>query len=126
MSAEYDYAGVVERLRSNQIKWFDDTTAILDLLGYEVAAHQRLGCACRTKGESYWQSVPRFTSADDAEMWIKKAGGAWNDIICNNDKTITVGYEHPDFGNDYGTGQTLGLAMWGAFVRLVGKVTDDD
>lgn len=131
MSAN-EYAGVAERLQAGQLDHRTDPALIMRLLGYEAAPHKRLGHACRPIGETHWQSLPRFNSADDFELWVlNKRAGKLDDIGRNEAHDEGTGgyyvsYSDPEHGNDYGEGKRLGTAMWAAFVRLVGKVEDED
>lgn len=120
-----DYREIAERLEANNHLRFVDGPHIMELLGYETKQHRRLGLACRPKGESHWQSLPHFHSADDFDTWVLgKFGGELIDIGLNDERDGEryVSYQHEAYGNDYGYGQRLGTAMWGAFVRLVGEV----
>lgn len=120
-----DYAGVAERLESASLDPSVDYPAIMALLGYNAGAHARLGWACRRYGASAWQSMPDFSSADSADLWVGRGAGYWNDVGRNADGSFFAGFQHPDFGNDYADGKTLGAAMWAAWLRLVAKVPSE-
>lgn len=124
---EANYGEIAERIEANNVQPFKDIEPIMALLGYETMPHGRLGMACRPQGEKHWQACPNFRSADDFELWVlNKRGGQLNDIGRNDDGTFYVSYEDDTHGNDYGNASRLGCAMWAAFVRLVGKVGEDD
>jgi hypothetical protein len=122
--AEWNYAEVATRLEAGALDYrAGDAAAIMALLGFEVAPHARLGFACRPERDGgHWLSMPDFQSADDAELWTRNIGGFWDDLGRERDGTVYAGYSHPDYGNDYGTGKRLGIAMWAALVRLIAKV----
>lgn len=121
---EYNYTEVAERLEANQLVPESDYPAIMALLGREVQVHGRMGWACRKVGASHWVSMPRFDSADDAELWLRGEVGWWNDLSKGGTEALPIvaGYEHPEFGNDYGYGKRLGTAMWAAWLRVVAQV----
>lgn len=124
--SQHDYAATLARVEANEIDMGVDAKAIMALLGYEVATHGRLRFACRLPGESHWQSLPNFRSARDAELWLFKDGGTLNDIGKNDDGRWYVSYEHPKHGNDYGYSESLGVAIWAAFIAVMGDVARDE
>lgn len=112
--------GVANRVEQRTLDYEADTAKIMALLGYETMAHGRLGMACRKIGDNYWQSVPRFNSADDFELWVCREGGSdmrLNDISRDASGQWAVSYEE-QLSNDYGFSQSLGAAMWAAFIRV--------
>lgn len=118
----HDYARVLNNLESGS--WGRaDMPAVMALLDYETKPHARLGMACRAHGDRHWQSLPRFDSADDFEMWVLNKGlGKLCDIGVEDDGRHYVSFEHVKHGNDYGYSRRLGLAMWAAFVAVAGQV----
>jgi hypothetical protein len=126
--ADHDYRATLDRLEAGSFIVGVDAPAIMALLGYEAAHHGRLGMACRPIGESHWQSLPNFQSADDFELWVlNKRAGTLDDIGRREEGGgFYVSYSDPEHGNDYGYGRRLGTAMWAAFVRLAGEVFEEE
>lgn len=116
------------RLEEGKNLEIDEASAIMGLLGYEVANHARLGWACRKISEGgRWQSMPSFRDAKDAEIWLRleNTGGIFNDIGQEDDGGWYASFRG-EFGNDYGESRTLGLAMFAGFIRSQGRADRGD
>lgn len=110
--------GVAKRVEELSLNHGHDQRKIMALLGYEVQPHGRLGVACRKIGESHWQSLPCFRSADDFELWVMKDPTLRLDAIDREPNgQWSVSYLEKG-SNDYGYSDCLGAAMWAAFVRV--------
>lgn len=122
-----NYGEIADRLEANNLWPFKDIEPIMLLLGYEAKPHGRLGMACRRPGEHHWQSVPDFRSADSFETWVLSDERVkLNDIGREDDGRFYVSLDAPEYGNDYGYSSRLGSAMWAAFVKLYGRVDNEE
>lgn len=112
------YNAIARLLECGVTERFDNATIIMALLGYEVSEHKRLRLACRPVGESAWQSLPDFRSADDAALWLRSCSDGWFGTVEQTPRgKWNVWFHKKDGRLGRGSHKTLGIAMWAAFIR---------
>lgn len=119
----YDYAAVADRIESLTTT-SDDVEAVMALLAQDDAAATGGIEECAAK-----HGPPSLDSMQCFERFVLDRYA--HDVASLHDAGRSenghyVGFEHRDFGNDYGNAPTLGAAMWSAYVRLVGEVHSDE
>jgi len=115
----YDYAAVADRIESLTTT-AEDREAVMALLLRENAAISSAVEWYAPDGElAFLLDVGSFENLVASRYAYNIAG--LNDVG-RSESGHYAGFEHRDFGNDYGNGPTLGAAMWAAFVRVVGQV----
>ena len=125
-----DYRAISERI-SSLTTTSDDVRAVLGLLGHEwrqTNEPESFGIVAIAPGRKLWSTAPRLDSADDFEKWALAREETRLDD-CGYDPvggTYYFSCYDPKFGNDYGSSTRMGAAMWAAFVRLIGRVIDDE
>ena len=119
----YDYAAVADRIESLTAT-DDDVEAVVALLVRDDAsASSRIDEIVAERGPPGLAGVESF-EAFVVDRYAHDVAGL-NDVG-RSDNGHYAGFEHRDFGNEYGEAPVLGAAMWAAYVRLVGEVPSED
>lgn len=119
----YDYAAVADRIE-NLTTTAEDGEAIMALLVRgDPAISNDVDWYASDDGPAFPLDVSSFENMVASRYAHDVA--SLNDIG-RSESGHYAGFEHRDFGNDYGNGPTLGAAMWAAFVRVVGQVDSPD
>lgn len=103
----YNYRAMLNRIESGEPVSVFDVAALSELAGNAMIA-------------------PGGFSADAAAEMLCDGGGEFGDCGKSEGGGWYAEYKHPDFGNDYGYGPTLGRAMWAAFVALTAKIDREE